>query len=317
MKRLIYFFILIPVRLSAQEDDYNFKNAGDYNNFIMKEMTATVRKNFEYISFSVHSEEYDQLEAKRSDVVREINKSKESIRKMPPLEGDTRLRDVSVEVLEEYKNAFELDYKSIIGLKRKSKDSYESMEIYFEAQDKAEEKVNKATEKLRKAQHVYAEKNNMKVVDTKSDDSLEVKMKRVVAVNNYWRGIFLDYFKVSKEYDMLWDILPQQKASAISRQREQVLKTIDQIVPKLKALPDFNKDVEYRDQTIAIVEYYRKAASEDFQRIIEVLGKKSLQQKDVDEINGIINKCNADHERLTYNWNLASQDLFRKNVDKE
>ena len=42
-----------------------------------------------------------------------------------------------------------------------------------------------------------------------------------------------------------------------------------------------------------------------------------MEQKDVEEVNSIINKCNTDHERLAYNWNIASQDLFRKNVDKE
>jgi hypothetical protein len=50
---------------------------------------------------------------------------------------------------------------------------------------------------------------------------------------------------------------------------------------------------------------------------VEILNKKNIQQTDVNEINEIINKCNSDHERLTYNWNIASQDLLRRNVDKE
>ena len=320
MSRLFFFFFLFPFLLQGQEPDsseFNLKSPGDYNNFIMKEMIATVQKNFEYISFSVHSEEYDQLEAKRKEVVAEIVKAKANVHQMPPLEGDSRLRDEAVSVLEEYQNAFELDFQKIIGLKRKSRDSFEAMEAYFEAQDKAEEKVNKATKQLRIAQHSYAEKHNMKVVDNKSDDELEVKMNKVIAVNNYWRSLFLDYFKISRQYDRMWDELPQQKANPIERERQQVIKVIDRVLPSIKSKSDFNGDHEFRDQTVNIVEYYRSVATNDFKRIVEILNTKKLEQKDVEEINRIINQCNADHERLTYNWNIASQDLFRKNVDKQ
>ena len=317
MFRFLFFLLLLSSFASAQESEFNLKNPGDYNNFIMNEVIITVQKNFEYISLSVHSEDYDQLELKRKEVVDVISKSKENIREMPALEGDTRLRDEAVEVLNEYKSAFELDFKSILGLKRKSKDSYEAMEAYFQAQDKAEEKVNKATRQLRKAQRVYAERNNMKVVDTKSDDLLELKMNKISGVNDYWRSLFLDYFKVSKQYDKMWDALSEQKAGLLSHQRELTLKLIDQVLPQLKAKPSYRNDSEFRDQTINMVEYYQGVAKTDFARIIEVLTKKSMEQTDVAEVNAIIAKCNADHEQLAYNWNIASQDLFRKNIDKE
>src|SRR5258708_7845258 len=204
MSRIFLFLTFLPFHLAAQDPYFNFKNPGDYNNFIMKEMTAMVQKNFEYISFSVHSDEYDQMEGKRKEVVIEIVKAKESVGQMPPIDGDTRLRDEAVEVLDEYQKAFELDYQKIIGLKRKSRDSFETMHAYFEAQDKAEEKVNKATQQMRKAQHVYAEKYNMNIVSNKSDHQLELKMNKVIAVNNYWRSIFLEYFKISRQYDRMW-----------------------------------------------------------------------------------------------------------------
>ena len=280
MQRSLLCLILCPFALQAQDPDFNLKNPGDYNNFIMKEMTATVQKNFEYISFSVHSEEYDELEIKRKEVVGEIVKAKDHIRQMPPLEGDTRLRDESVTVLDEYQNAFELDYQKIIGFKRKSKDSFEAMEAYFEAQDRAEDKVNKATKQLRKAQHVYAEKHNMNVVNNKSDDELELKMNKVVAVNNYWRSLFLDYFKISKAYDQMWDVLPNQKANAIERERLQVMKVINQVLPGLRSKPDFKGDQEFRDQTINIVEYFQSVAEKDFKRIVEILNQKNLKQKE-------------------------------------
>lgn len=312
-------FLLLVTWPSIGQDttEFNFKNAGDYNNFIMKEMTATVQKNFEYISLSVHSDEFDQLENKRNEVIRQISLAKENIAKMPRIDGDARLRDEALDVLNEYQNAFTLDYKDIIGLKKKSKDSYESMEAYFRAEDEAEAKVNKATSQLRKAQAEYAEKNNMKIVENKTDDQLEQKMNKVIAVNNYWRVLFLNYFKVSRQYDLMWDALSQKKASVIDRERVRTIKVIDDVLPQLRSIGDFKGDTEFKDQTVNIIEYFQKVAAKDFVRIVDILGKRTLDQPDIDEVNGIINKCNADHERLIYNWNIASQDLFRKNVDKE
>lgn len=300
----------------GQEEDFNFKNAADYNNYIMKEMAVAVQKNFEYISFNIHSDEFELMEIRRKDVMQQIIQSKEKIKRMPALDGDTRLRDEAVEALNEYLNAFELDYKNIIGLKKKSRDSYEAMEAYWKAEDKAEAKVNKATVRLRKAQQAYASKNNMTVAEGKADNELDQKMTRITAVNNYWREIYLPFFKVSKEYDLLWDVLSREKADPIDRQRREVIKTVGDVLPSLKAKPPFNGDVEFRDQTIDLLEYYQRVAETGFAKIVDALTKKPTSEE-VDLINSIINKCNADHERLVYNWNIASKDLFKKNVDKE
>ena len=318
MKNFLFIaLIFFSLGTQAQEDEFNLKNAGDYNNFIMKEMTAAVQKNFEYLSFVVHSEAYDQMDEKRKEVVKQIAEAKDKVSQMPPLDGDTRLRDESVEVLSEYKNAFELDFKQIISLKKKSRDSFEAMKEYFKAEDDAEEKLNKATQKLRKAQRQYASKNNMTVVDGKADDELERKMGKAKATNLYWRAVFIEYFKVSEVYDLMWEALNQRKASVIDNERQTVIKVINTTLPEIKAIPPFNGDTEFRDQTVAIIEYYQQVADIQFAKITERLKKPELSEADIDIINSIINQCNADHERLAYNWNQASQELFRKNVEKE
>jgi hypothetical protein len=314
---LYIIYLLAPLLTRGQEDEFNLKNAGDYNNFIMKEMSAAVQKNFEYLSFIVHSEEYDRMDEKRKEVVKQVVESRAKVSQMPPLDGDVRLRDEAIEVLNEYKNAFELNYKDIISLKKKSKDSFESMKKYFDAEDAAEEKLNKATQRLRKAQRMYASKNNMTVVDGKADDELERKMGKAKAVNNYWRTLFIEYFKVSEAYDVMWEALNQRKASVIDNERHKVVKVIGKELPIVKAIPAFNGDVEFRDQTVSVLEYYNKVADTEFGKITALLGKAEMNQADIDVINAIINQCNADHERLAYNWNQASQELFRKNVEKQ
>jgi len=92
LNKLIFILLFSPPCVARAGFLYNFRNAGDYNNFIMKEMASTVQKNFEYISFSVHSDEYDQLESKDKMSSIEISRAIERIHAMPPLDGSSSSR---------------------------------------------------------------------------------------------------------------------------------------------------------------------------------------------------------------------------------
>lgn len=316
MRWLILLVVLLP-KWSLGQVAYNLKNPADYNNYIMKEIADAVRTNHDYIVITVHSDDYEEMERRRQAVIQQIEKSRDSVMAMPSFEGDTQLRDAAVVALKEYETAFRLDYKEIIGLKKKSKDSYEQMEEYFKAEDRAEEKINQSTLKLKRAQKAYASRYNMSIAPSRSEDLLEEKMERIKAVNTYWRKIFILYFKVSKQYDYMWDALQNQKAGPLDHQRTLVMDVIQEVLPELEKLEDFRGDHEFKEQTIAIIQYYQSVAQGPFENIVHLLQKKSMEQADIDAINNIITKCNADHERLAYNWNIASQDLLRKNVSQE
>lgn len=293
----------------------DFKDAVQYNDYIISEQRQTVKKNLDYISFSVHSEDYKLIEAKRKEVLRQITQSKGKIAKMPPFEGDTRLRDEAIEVLAQYQNAFEGDFKEVLHLKKERQNSLEAMEAYFKAQNKAEDEVNKATQKFNKVQTDFAKKNNLTFGSGDDDDDLSSQMQTIASLNQYARGIFLEYFKVSKAFAEMLDVLNEQKGALLDRKRRDVIEAADKALPKLKDYGDFKGDREYLDQTVSLTEYYQRLAKNEFEKIATLFNKKSgITREDANYINQVLRDYNANAEMLVYNLNMANNDLLQKNI---
>lgn len=303
---LLFFF-------SVNSAQTKFNNAAEYNDFIITEQRKTVKKNLEYISFSVHSEDYRQIEAKRKEVLRQINDSRNRINKMPDYDGNSKLKDEAVEVFTQYKSAFEEDFKDIIKLKQNRQSSFEAMEAYFKAQNQAEDRVNKATQKFSKVQEKFVRDNNLTFKE--EDDDLSQKMQTVAALNLYARGIFLEYFKVSKAFSEMLEVLNEKKANTLNKERKQVIEVAAKVVPQLNEFGAFNGDRDYLDQTVSLAEYYRRLAENEFLEIVKIFDKKTgLTQADADYINKVLRDYNANAEMLVYNLNIANDNLLQNNI---
>lgn len=281
----------------------------------MYQMQEVVKRNYEYLSYQVHSDDFEQIDQRRRQVIDQVRLAQKTIAEMPPLENDTQLRDESIVVLGTYERAFDLDYGEVLNLKRSSKNSYEAMAAYFAAEDKAEAKLTEATLKLQQIQRVYASKNNMRVGGTDSvQQRLETKMKRAQEVNRYWRAIFLEYFRAATLYERAFELMEQKHPHNLERVRKELLKASQESVPKLRQMPAFHGNTSFRDIAADFLAYFERIANEQLVKIVGLFQKPRLTQADVDEVNSVIQYCNSMYELQVYNLNNASQVLFEDNI---
>ena len=136
MKKVMLLIICLMVAMVGFSQ--SFEHPVDYNNFIVEEMNEIVNKNLEYISQSVHSDNLDEVEVKRKNLIGQIQSAYTNISQTKPYEKGEKLQSECVEVLNMYKQIFEVEYQEVNVLKQSSEASFESMEAYFTAQDKAE-----------------------------------------------------------------------------------------------------------------------------------------------------------------------------------
>ena len=308
---LILSLILLFGGVHAQK---HFTNAAEYNDYIINEQRAIVKKNLDYISLSVHSEDYKQIENKRREVLKQINSSRIKMVKMGDYNGDKRLRDEALEVFDQYKNAFETDFKEVIQLKKNRQNSFEAMEAYFKAQNQAEDRVNKATQKFRKVQEKFAKENNLSFKEG-TDDNLTRQMQTIADLNVYSRSVFLEYFKASKAFSEMLGVLNERKSAPLNKHRKRVIEVAADVVPNLKKLGAFNGDSDYLNQTISLVEYYGRLAENEFVEVVRIFDKKGgITQQDADYINKVLRDYNANAEMLVYNLNIANESLLQNNI---
>jgi len=304
-----FFFLFVSAGTMAQDT----QRAIEYNNYIIKEQTKLISKGLEYMSFSVHSEDYNLVEKKRIELIDEIYASIKKIRKMPDFNGSNRLKNITIDVFHKYLEVYETDLIEVMGLKKQYRDSYTALEAYLKAEALVDIKLNNAVEKLANAQEHFAEQNNLKVEGSESS-VVEDEVLEISQLSTYTRLVFLEYFEVSWKFHDMVNVLHERNGKLLNKKRELVVESAQQALLNLRGMRRFKNEKDYIGQTIDIIEYFYTLAQKDFAKVAMLFDKETLTREEADYINQVFRDYNANIEVLVYNWNLANQDLWRANV---
>lgn len=300
----------ISLTISAQSNDAPVKYLDALNN----EHGQIINKNMEYIQHAVHNDNWQAVEEKRQEVIAQIEASQKRISALPPYEDDATMRDEMLEVLKMYSNSFKIEFNEVNLLKRDSKESYEAMEKYFQAQDAGEKKLAEAASRFEKAMEVFAQKHNIRLVANQENSEIDQLNK----LNAYHRKVFLKTFKISKQNNAFMDAMNKKEKEEMKKLRAALIKDAKTELKILKAMPDFNGDTHFRDTAIEMIEFYQKLATDGYKILVEVNSKSQseLTQEDVDRFNEVITTYNTQIPNIQAKYNQAASQLMRKNVPK-
>ncbi|MEM7105550.1 MAG: hypothetical protein AAF502_20600 [Bacteroidota bacterium] len=290
----------------------DFEHPVQYNNYIIDEQSMITNRNLDYITTSVHSNDLNAIEAKRQQVIQQIQVSLEKYRALPGFEGDSKMRDEAVAVLETYLETFNIDFSEALSLKAGSQESFEAMEKYYEAQDRAERKMAKATDRFNRAQEGFARKHEFEIVE---DEHASNKIKKIADLNEYTRVIYLKFFKVSKSNSAFFDALEAEKAITMDRKRVELQEDCSEALVFLDALEGFKGEKAYRTSAINLIEFHHNLAKDGFKTLVEVVEKKDkLTQEDVDNYNRIIEEYNNKSQLLINIFNEENTRLMKRHI---
>lgn len=296
----------------------SFEHPVEYNNFIVEEMNAIVNRNLEYISQSVHSDNFEAVEAKRKNLIQQIQTAYTNISKATPYEKGEKLKEECVAVLDMYKNVFEIEYQEVNVLKESSEGSFEAMEAYFTAQDKAEKNLSRATDRFYKAQKAYIKTHNIPTEESDGESEMEKQFKAIAAVNAYTRELYLIYFQMTKYSSVFLDAVGQDDKSGIEGKRKRLEAASEQALEKLSKMQAFKGDAGLLNATKKIAKFYNELSKNGFVDVVTVVRTKQadLTQADVDGYNAAIEKFNSKLPELVKEYNDAQTELMKKHVPK-
>jgi|AntRauTorckE5430_2_1112549.scaffolds.fasta_scaffold10651_2 hypothetical protein len=296
----------------------SFEHPVAYNNFIVEEMNAIVGKNLDYISQSVHSDNFEAVEVKRKSLVQQIQTAYTNISKATPYEKGEKLQSECVEVLNLYKDVFETEYQQVNILKQSSEGSFEAMEVYFMAQDKAEKNLSKATERFYKAQKNYIKIHDIPTGESNGSSALEKQFEAIAEVNAYTRKLYLIYFQMTKYGSTFLDAVGQDDKGGIDGKRKRLEAVSDQALEELSQMQGFKGDDGLLNATIKIAKFYNETSKNGFVDVVTVVRAKQadLTQADVDGYNEAIESFNKKFPGLVNEYNAAQTELMKKHVPK-
>lgn len=305
-------FTFFPKLISAQD----FSNPAAYNDYIVDMQSKVLQMNVNYVMESVHNDNFEQVEASRLRLIKMITQAKGVVNAMPPFEENSVFRDEAESVFSLYLDAFNIEFKEANLLKEKRQESYKAMEDFYQAQDKAEKKLEVASDKLIAAQRKFAEDHDMEILMSKGNSSTQNMIQTINKVNGYTRVVFLTYFKVSKDDAAVLDAMEEGNAGKMESFRKKMLISIDEGLTKLKALGAYEENDEFRQSAVDLLEFHKKMGNESYPELIKFINKKEeeLTQADVDMYNGVIQLLNSQPPLLLTKFNQLNMDFYKKHI---
>jgi hypothetical protein len=314
--RILFLSLLIVLAFifnKSAAQTYSFENPVDYNNHIVARQDSVLEKSIYYSIQTAHSEDENANEAMRLEVIRQIDQSVAELKNTATYKNDARLRDESIDVLTLYKEAFGSDFQEVTLLKKNSLGSFEVLEKYFRALDKAENKLNQASKKFAKAQLDFASKYNLSIEQGPMHDALDV----ITHVNQYSRALFLEQFKVSKVNAVFLEGLNAQKASGLEGKRKDLLNTCVTALASVNNLSAYKGEHNFRNATIKLIEYYKILAEKQYAEMENIMKNPKPTDEDIKNFNQMVVKMNEESASLVLDFNKANREFMRENIPYE
>jgi hypothetical protein len=306
MKRILFAMLVGVLTLSTNtifaQDIY--ENAGKYMDAISKQQENVSRKYMAYTSASAHGKREKKVEKLRTSLINEIDEARMNIQSLASFKGDKAYRDSAVNFMKFYYSVMNEDYTKIVNMEEIAEQSYDEMEAYLLLQEKVDKKFEEANAKLTKAQKDFGGKNNINIIEGKSE--LGEKIKEASAVSKYYHQVYLIFFKPYIQEKNLMEAIQKNNLTGIEQSKSSMLKYAQEGLVKLAAMKGYNGDLTLVGTCKLLLNFYVKEAEktnvisdfllnkEKFETIKKEMDKKgnNRTKEDVDAYNKAVNTMN-------------------------
>ncbi len=328
---VIILLLLQPKSAQAQ----SYENAGEYMDYITQANEKLTATYLSYLSAVAHNKSARKQEKRREEVLNAITETRYSIQGMLPWKGDKSYRDTTVAYLKILNSVFNEDYSKIVNMEEIAEQSYDAMEAYMLAQEKAGDKLEDASHRLNETTKAFAKKNDINLVEGETE--ISKKSKIASEVNKHYNEVYLIFFKPFKQEAYLMDALEKGNLIAIEQNNNALEKMANDGQEKLKTIKVYNKDASIKqacNQALAFYEseakrskkmtdyFLKKESFESLKKNFDAKRQNNLTQKDVNEYNNAVNDMNAalnDYNNLNQQLNKERTSIlnnWNKNVSR-
>lgn len=302
MKLALSAFVAILATLPAQAQ---YEHAGQYLDAIGKNTEKVSAMYLSYLSAMGHNKSARKVEKRRLEVIDAILNARLESQGLPAWKGDRSYKDSTVAYFKLMYNVFNEDFAKIVNMEEIAEQSYDAMEAYMLAKEKANEKLNAAADRQDRMQKAFAAKHNINIIEGTSE--LQEKSKIASALMDHYGDVYLIFFKAYKQEAYLLDALEKKNLTAIEQNKAALKAVAEEGLQKLQALTGYNNDGTLMAACRQAMQFYKEEAgrmdfASDFLLLNETFEKtkKAMEskpaaqrtQKDIDEFNKGVNNIN-------------------------
>jgi len=306
--------ILFGIKSTAQ-------TAIQYMDKITKEFNKISEETWDYTRAMAHKKQAKLIENKRKEMINANRSALNRVKNMQPFKGDPSYRDSTVRYLELSYAVLNNDYSKIVDMEEISEQSYDAMEAYMTAQEKANEKLEAAFDVAVQGQKDFAQKNNINLMD--NDSKTAEKLEKASEVFKYYNKIYLAFFKPYKQEFYFMDAFAKGDVNGMKQNQESLSKLSKEAIVRIKGIQAYKNNTTLKASVIDVLEFYIMEADKKIPLLIDFMLKKekfdklktamdkkgqSASQSEINEFNAAIKEYN----NATNSFNNVNNDLNNK-----
>lgn len=338
IKRLFLFLLVIGSTTANAQD------AGTYMDVFSIEFRKIQQDMWDYTSSVSHGKSARKVDKRRMELIQTSNQALQKAKSQKGFNNSTRYRDSVVEYFRINNIVLKEDYAQIVNMEEVAEESYDAMEAYMLAREKAGDKLQAANEMVQREQELFAKENKINLIV--KEDGLDKKMKIAGEVYDVYNEIYLIFFKSFKQEVYLMDAINRKDVNAIEQNRMALVATAKEGIEKLKSVKLYANDKSLVEATKQILQFYIEEAdvetpkmidyfmaTENFEKVkkgFDAIPEKKRVKSDIDtynnaisDMNNSVNMYNKSNDYLnkmrtanTNNWNKTADSFTNKHVPR-
>lgn len=315
MKKVTLFVLSIFILMGTYSFVTNNSQAARYYQDIYDIVRDVNVKELNYTQSIIYKRRQAKVEHKKNKLSEETHEAIDKLKAMPPFDGDSTLRDVTIAVLKRKLEIMEVELPRIDEMEATAYDSYEALEHYYEEQNKVLEKIDKEFDKLMAVQEEFALANEMTLSEDHS--RLATQLKNISELNTYMQPIYLEVFKVEKELAKYYDAVTDFDYEKTEQYRKTILNYANIAVKSLSKDKGFRGSRNFSSYASSILRFYQKHAKTTFVKIDQYVKKgKNMSKTDAKQYNALMGSYQKQYKEAYLNYQNKYYAFQQKYVSR-
>jgi len=282
--------------------------AVEYMNEVFGPITELKGETWQYLKAVTRGKGARKVENKRQNLINKIKTEKTEASRVKGFHGDETVKNAVIQYLDMSYTVLKEDFGKILDMEDIAEQSYDAMEAYLLAKEKANEKLHDAFDVVAKAQTDFAAANEIELLEADEDKTTE-KINKASAALKYYNEVYLIFFKCYKQEAYIIDAQQRNDVNAIEQNNNSLVAFAEEGIDKVKKLENYLNDPSLKNAAREILTFYLNEAEKDFPSIVDFYlkkdnfekvrkmvdskSKKDKTQEDIDKYNKAMEEYNA------------------------
>jgi len=293
----------------------NNSDASRYYKTIYEIVRDVNVKELRYAQSIIYKHRQAKVEHKKDKLSAETHEAIAKLKALPPFDGDSTLRDVTINVLIKKLEIMEVELPKIDKMEATAYDSYEALEHYYAEQNKVMKRLEKEFNRLLAVQEEFALVNDLTLSENHS--RLSKQLKNISEVNDYIQPIYLMVFKVEKEAAAYYDAVQEFDVEAGEKYRRSILAYSNDALKIISKEKSFRGNRAFLSTSSSILRFYQRHAKTTFVKINQYLKKgKDMKGSDAKQFNQLIGNYHKQYKEAYSRYQNGYYSFQKKYVSR-